>query len=69
LGIVGLYLLVTLAFPLYAMLSKSFQNREGVFIGLANYIHYFSTPALSYSIYNSLYPELFTKKDDPRLSN
>ena len=36
------------------MLSKSFQNTDGNYVGLANYIRYFSTPALFYSIFNSL---------------
>ncbi len=54
-AVVGLYLLVTLVLPLYAMLSKSFKDNDGNFIGLANYIEYFSTPALSASITNSLF--------------
>lgn len=47
------FLAVAVLFPLYAMLSKSFEDREGHFIGLANYVEYFSTPALFGSIYNS----------------
>ena len=54
-AMIGIYLLVTLVLPLYAMLSKSFKNNDGEFIGLSNYIDYFSTPALSSSIYNSLF--------------
>ncbi len=53
--LIGLYLLVTLAMPLYTMLSKSFENSDGMFIGLSNYAEYFNTPALVYSIKNSLY--------------
>ena len=52
--VIGLYLLVALAFPLYAMLSKSVQDDDGAFIGLANYHEYFATPALAHSIGNSL---------------
>jgi iron(III) transport system permease protein len=48
------WLAVTIALPLWALLSKSFQNSEGGFVGLANYIRYFSTPTLFGSIYNSL---------------
>ena len=59
-GIIALYLLVAVAFPLYAMFSKSLDNREGVFVGIENYIHYFSTPALFYSIYNSLFIAIIT---------
>ena len=54
LALVGVYLLVTLALPLYAMLSKSVQAKGGGFIGLANYARYFATPTLFYSIWNSL---------------
>ena len=60
LALVGVYLLVTLALPLYAMLSKSVQAKDGGFIGLANYARYFATPTLSYSIWNSLTVALIT---------
>ncbi len=52
---IGVWLLFTLLFPLYAMLSKSAQNKDGAFVGLANYIEYFSTPALFHSINNSFF--------------
>ncbi len=48
------WLLVTVALPLYALLSKSFQNRDGVFVGLANYATYFSNPAFFWSFLNSI---------------
>ncbi len=54
-GVIALYLVVALALPLYTMLSKSVQDKDGAFIGLTNYFEYFGTPALSYSINNSLY--------------
>lgn len=62
---VGICLLIAwfafaLALPLWALLSKSFQNQNGEFVGLANYIVYFSTPALSVSIWNSLYVALLS---------
>ena len=53
--VIGLYLFIALALPLYTLLSKSFNNDDGEFIGLANYIEYFSTPALVYSINNSVF--------------
>ncbi len=53
--VIGLYLFIALALPLYTLLSKSFKNDDGEFIGFANYIEYFSTPALAYSINNSLF--------------
>ena len=49
------WMLVTLVLPLWTLLSKSFQNQDGKFVGLANYIHYFSTPALFDSVWNSLF--------------
>ncbi len=57
---VALYLVLALAFPLYAMLSKSFQDHDGAFIGLANYAEYFGTPALAYSINNSIFVAVIT---------
>jgi iron(III) transport system permease protein len=53
-------LVLIIALPLYALLSKSFQNANGQFIGLANYIRYFSTPALFGSIFNSVGVALVT---------
>jgi iron(III) transport system permease protein len=49
------WMLVTLVLPLGMLLLKSFKNQQGEFIGLANYIHYFSTPALFASVWNSLF--------------
>ena len=40
--IIALYLLVAVAFPLYAILSKSLYDREGLWVGLANYSYYLS---------------------------
>tara|TARA_R110000772_G_scaffold73216_1_gene159445 strand:- start:78971 stop:80671 length:1701 start_codon:yes stop_codon:yes gene_type:complete len=51
---IALYLTVSILLPLYAILSKSFKNADGVFVGLANYVSFFSTPALFWSIENSL---------------
>jgi iron(III) transport system permease protein len=52
-GVIGLYLVVTLALPLGIMLAKSLQGPKGDFVGAANYVRYFSTPALFQSIGNS----------------
>ncbi len=52
--IIALFLVVFILLPLYTMLSKSLENKDDVFIGLANYIEYFSTPALFLSAGNSL---------------
>ncbi|MEK9672555.1 MAG: putative 2-aminoethylphosphonate ABC transporter permease subunit [Rhodospirillaceae bacterium] len=51
---IALYLVVTILLPLYAIMSKSFKNADGAYIGLANYAKFFSTPALFWSIENSL---------------
>jgi iron(III) transport system permease protein len=54
-GVIGLYLVVALALPLGLMLAKSFQGSQDEFVGLTNYVRYFSTPALFQSIGNSLW--------------
>jgi iron(III) transport system permease protein len=54
------WMLVTLVLPLYWLLSKSFQNQNGDFVGLANYVQYFSTPALFASVWNSLFIALLS---------
>jgi iron(III) transport system permease protein len=55
LSLVGLYLMATLAVPLWVMLSKSLADSRGAFVGLANYAAYFRTPALARSIHNSFF--------------
>ena len=52
---IGLYLVVALALPLGLMLGKSLQGPGDEFVGLANYVRYFSTPALFQSVGNSLW--------------
>src|ERR1044072_2977159 len=54
------WLLLSIALPLWTLLSKSFQNANGEFIGLTNYIRYFSTPSLFNSIFNSVWVALVT---------
>ena len=49
------WMLITLVLPLWWLLGKSFENERDEFVGLANYIHYFSTPALFDSVWNSLF--------------
>ena len=53
-GIIGLFLAIAIILPLYTMFSKSLENKEGNFVGINNYIDYFSTPALFQSAYNSI---------------
>jgi iron(III) transport system permease protein len=49
----GLYLFMI--YPLLVGLLRSFQNRAGAFVGLANYIDYFASPTTRTSLPNSLY--------------
>ncbi|MCB1821418.1 MAG: putative 2-aminoethylphosphonate ABC transporter permease subunit [Candidatus Competibacteraceae bacterium] len=53
--VLAAYLTVTLLLPLAIMLGKSLQDREGAFVGLTNFVNYFTNPALSSAIWNSLW--------------
>ncbi|MFN4089170.1 MAG: putative 2-aminoethylphosphonate ABC transporter permease subunit [Alphaproteobacteria bacterium] len=55
LAVMAAGLIVVLILPLWALLSKSFEDRAGDFVGLANYVRYVQTPALARSIGNSLF--------------
>ena len=59
-GVIGLYLVAALAVPLGLMLAKSLQGPKEEFVGLANYVRYFSTPALFQSIGNSLWVSILS---------
>jgi len=59
-GLIGLYLVAALALPLGLMLAKSFQGSQEEFVGLTNYVRYFSTPALFRSIGNSLWVSILS---------
>src|SRR5215831_1470013 len=56
-GVVALavVLLVIVGLPLWSLLAKGFEDRDGRFVGPANFITYFSTPALFDSALNSIY--------------
>ncbi|RYE32855.1 MAG: putative 2-aminoethylphosphonate ABC transporter permease subunit [Hyphomicrobiales bacterium] len=49
-----LLLVLIIALPLWALLSKSLENTQGKFVGLANFVSYATTPSLFYSLLNSL---------------
>ena len=51
----GLWLVLALLLPLFTLLSRSAKSAAGAFVGLANYLQYFATPALVISIQNSLF--------------
>jgi iron(III) transport system permease protein len=59
-GVIGLYLVAALALPLGLMLAKSFQGSQEEFVGLTNYVRYFSTPALFRPIGNSLWVSILS---------
>ncbi|MBT3239196.1 MAG: ABC transporter permease subunit, partial [Rhodospirillaceae bacterium] len=51
---IALFLTVSILLPLYSLMSKGFQDKNGNFTGLENFTEFFATPALTYSILNSL---------------
>lgn len=51
----ALLMIFGLIAPLWAMFSKSVQNSQGEYIGFANYANYLNSPALTQSIYNTLF--------------
>lgn len=48
-------LAVAILIPLGALFSKAFVDRYGAFVGLANFMNYFSSPSLSRSLGNTLF--------------
>lgn len=55
LGLGTLWLLLGVVFPLYPIISKSFQDKQGNWIGLGNYLEYLSNSSLIASFFNSFY--------------
>jgi iron(III) transport system permease protein len=53
--LLAVVLLLIVGLPLWSLLVKGFEDRDGKFVGLANYISYFSTPALFKSAVNSFH--------------
>jgi iron(III) transport system permease protein len=49
-----LVLILIIALPLWALLSKSLESSDGHFVGLANFVTYATTPTLVSSLFNSL---------------
>ena len=54
-GLFGSFLYLFVLYPMAKVLWRSLLDNEGGFIGAANYVRYFSTPAIAASITNSLY--------------
>lgn len=55
LGVLIIWLVITILLPLGALLKKSFENKDGAFVGLANFVQFFSNPSLTQSINNSVW--------------
>jgi iron(III) transport system permease protein len=53
--LIAVLLLVFLAAPLAFILLQSFENKDGAFVGLANFASYLQTPALLQSLWNSVW--------------
>lgn len=53
-------LFTAIALPLGVLLAKSVQDKSGAFVGLANYVEYFSTPSLIESLWNSVWIALLS---------
>ncbi len=51
--VLAAWLVIGVALPLYTLLSKSFADHGGRFVWFANYVTYFSNPALFQSVWNS----------------
>ncbi len=51
----GAFLIIFVLLPLLELIRKSTENRQGEFVGIDNYIQYFSTPSLVSSFFNSIY--------------
>ncbi len=49
-----LVLILIIALPLWALLSKSVEDGDGRFVGLANFVTYVTTPTLVSSLVNSI---------------
>ncbi|WP_066688587.1 putative 2-aminoethylphosphonate ABC transporter permease subunit [Christensenella intestinihominis] len=54
------FFVVIMILPLGSLFSKAFLNSTGDFVGLANYAKYFTTPALSVSVGNTIDISLWT---------
>ena len=50
----ALFLALFVLYPMTQVLGRSLQANDGRFVGVANYVRYFSTPAIAASITNSL---------------
>ncbi len=59
-GLVAVWLFLFMVYPLFTLLKRSFQDRAGGFVGLENYVAYFSSPATSSSLRHSFNIGIFS---------
>jgi len=60
LALIGVFLALFFLLPLGSLLWRSFTDKDEAFVGLDNFIRYFSTPALFYSLWNSFWVSLLS---------
>ncbi len=58
--LVCIWLSAVVVFPIFQLLSKSLKDASENFVGFANFIYYFKTPALSASLKNSFFVSAMT---------
>ncbi len=58
--LVGLWLMVTVVIPLAGLLSKSFYDPHGNYLGFGNFLRFFTDPALFSSLNHSLWVSSIT---------
>lgn len=56
----SLFLLCAVVFPLAQVIAKSLHDKEGLWLGLANFQTFFTSPALSQSLWHSIHVSLVT---------
>ncbi|OCA92258.1 putative 2-aminoethylphosphonate ABC transporter permease subunit [Pseudobacillus wudalianchiensis] len=54
LGLIGIFLLL-LILPLYQLFIRAFYSKDGAFVGLENFVQYFSSPTLVQSLKNTIF--------------
>ncbi len=50
-----LFLFISILLPLNSLFIKAFHDKEGYFVGLGNFKHYFSNPSLFQSLKNTIF--------------
>ena len=53
-SVLVLFLVISIIFPIFNLFIKAFQGKSGNYIGLKNFVEYFSSPVTASSLTNSL---------------